>query len=174
MAEGDLLYQNLHYLLRRVVEAAIPLGVDLPIRQYVTLGGAVFDCEQVSVSAMSSEVGTVSSDPGAINLLGNCPPTWNMSYELAIVTCAAERMETQRGSRAPDVARVDRDALQVSRSYAVLRDTIDTIVASGDLGTPSASFQFGQPQGGLIACVATLNANVWYYDESNVAPWPPA
>jgi hypothetical protein len=159
--EPNLLYTNMHYLLDRTVEQALLASFDLPTRQYVTLGGAVFDCEQVSVSAINSDPGLVSSDPGAINLLGNCDVPWNTNYEVAIVLCAAERIQGQRGEKAPPVEQVDADALKISAAYAVLRDVVDNIVASGDLGTPSASIAFSQPQGGLIAVVLSLNANVW-------------
>lgn len=159
--EPNLLYANMHYLLDRVVEQALLADFTLPTRQYVTLGGAVFDCEQVSVSAINSDPGLVSSDPGAINLLGNCDVPWNTNYEVAIVLCAVERVIGQRGESPPPVEKVDADALQISAAYAVLRDVVDVIVASGDLGTPSASIAFSQPQGGLIAVVLSFNSNVW-------------
>lgn len=161
MTEPAEMLGTLRYILRKVEDAAASAGFVLPGRRYVTTGGSVFDCEQVTVSAMSSEAGTVSSDPAAISLIGNCEPTWNAVFEVAIVVCASEIMEGPRGEEMPTVAAIESDAAKTSAMYGVLRDALDSMVASDEVGAPSASVTFGQPEGGFIAVVMSLNINLW-------------
>lgn len=167
MTEIDLVSQNLRYLLDKVEQAAVQLSYDLPARRYYTVGGAVYDCEQVVVSAMSSDPGIVSADPGAINLLGNCDASWNGVFEATIVLCAAEGITTRTGSYTPPpVEDVMLDADRMSGAYAVLRTAVENIATDQTLGAPSGRITFGQPQGGLIACSLNINTNVWYYTEA--------
>lgn len=165
---GDL-FTTMQYLMWHLETAATEVGMVLPARRYVTVGGSVYDCEQAVVTTLGSDPGIVSADPGAINLLGNCDVPWNMQFEVAIVVCAQEKPTGRNGDGPPTVESIEADANTMSSAYAVLRTMVDNIVASGDLGAPGGNVQFGQPQGGLIATVLALNTNAWI-DES----WVPA
>lgn len=160
MEAADLL-TNSRYILKHIEDAAVELNFELPARRYVTVGGSVFDCEQVTVSTMTSNTGVVSPSAGALDVIGPCPPVWNAAYEAAIVLCASEAVEGPRGTKLPPVEKVEADASNMSTAYAIIVNAVDAIAGSGDVGSISCVVTFGQPQGGLIAVVATITANLW-------------
>lgn len=158
----DDLFNSSRALLARVEGEAVALQFELPERRYVTVGGSVFDCEQVTVSAMRNATGVVDPAGSAMNTLGNCPVVWNTTYEIAIVLCAAEQIQGRRGATPPPVENVEADAHSMSVATAVLTNVAETI--TDQTGPVTADLQFGQPQGGLIATVLTLTANAWLDD----------
>lgn len=162
MFNPEDLINNARYILNNVEAAAASLAFALPDRRYVTVGGSVYDCPQVTVSAMSSMAGLVSPDTNALQTLGPCPPIWQVTYEAAIVLRAAEATEGARGTIAPSVSKVESDTLNMSTAYAALINAIDLMTEDGIVGRLAATVQMGQPEGGLIAAVATIMTNLWF------------
>lgn len=159
----------LRHLLDEVGNAAVAAGHDLPTRQYITTGGAVYDCEQVTVSANSITTG-VAGAPDAGGPVGNCPPGWHTAIELAIVRNAAEMVQGRRGTSAPKVTDIELDTDAADKDASVLTTAVETIAGPGwdQYGQVPASIQFGEVQGGLTAVVLSVTLNLW--DFPGVAP----
>jgi hypothetical protein len=160
--EPDDLINNARYILGKIEEAAASVDLTLPDRRYVTVGGSVYDCEQVTVSAMTAQTGIVSPEADALQVIGPCPPTWNVTYEAGIVLCAHEKVRGPRGELPPKVEDVELDTMSMSKAYAALVNAVDLISSEGVVGRMTANVQFGQPQGALIAAVATISTNLWF------------
>lgn len=161
MIEAGDLFAAARAMLERVEATAATMEYTLPGRRYTTVGGSVYDCEQVTVSVMSSAVGIVSAE-GTGGLVGPCDPTWNVTYEIAIVRKAHEANEGPRGQLVPTVEKIEADASGMSSAYAVLVNAIEAVSSDAiGVGRVTGSVQFGQPQGGLVAAVATVTANLW-------------
>lgn len=157
MGPDDLIGSARH-VLSVVEQAAVEAGFTLPARRYVTVGGSVYDCEQVTVSVMSAASGVAGSAlPGQTT--PGCTQIWNATYIAAIVVCAVEANSGPRGNIIPSVERVEEDTARMSAAFAVLTDAIQRLTETA-LGAYSVTFQFGQPQGGLIAAQATLSGNL--------------
>ena len=162
---------TLMYVLRRmqsaIVDADAAEDSSLPARQYVTTGGAVYDCEQMTISANSVSVGMAGGEGGPV---GNCGPGWNVSLELAIVRNACEAPVGRRGERPPTVECIEQDTLRASKDLALLTTGVSAIAGKGwdQFGQVPASIQFGEVQGGLFAVVLTATLNMWDFrdDES--------
>lgn len=154
------LLDNARYLMDRVEEAATRQGVVLPGRRFVTLGGAVYDCEEVVVSPMTTNTGLVdpTADPAAT--MGPCNVIWSTTYELAIVLNSQEALYMNQEA-APPVAAIEQDAAAISAATDVLVEALALVTDRGDLGRISATVTYGQPQGGLVAAVAEVRANNW-------------
>lgn len=156
---------TLLYVLRRmqtvINDAAAAQDVELPERQYVTTGGAVYDCEQLTVSANSVSVGIAGADGGG--QVANCGPGWNVALELAIVRKACEAPSGRRGELPPKVDCIEEDTKQSSRDLALLTAGVTAIAGPGwdQFGNVPASIQFGEVQGGLFAVVLTATLNMW-------------
>lgn len=156
---------TLLYVLRRmqstIVDAAAAQDVELPARQYVTTGGAVYDCAQMTVSANQVSVGIAGADGGG--QVANCGPGWNVSLELAIVRQACEAPSGRRGEKPPTVDCIEEDTKQASADLALLTAGITAIAGPGwdQYGNVPASIQFGEVQGGLFAVVLTATLNMW-------------
>lgn len=146
-------------LLDTVQEAAVALGVELPERRILTAGGVVYDCELVAVSAISSATGMAAS--GSMSALGPCGTVWRNELEIAIVICSAETISGPRGQIAPTPAQIETDTENVSKLADVIAETAILLTNSETVGEPTFSLQYGQPQGGLIAVVASVSMNSW-------------
>lgn len=157
--DGDVLTAMARDILERTVTEAAALNLTLPSRQYITVGGATFDCEQVSVSAMSVNTGMVQATGEGLDLIGGCPPVWSAPFELAIVVCANEKMEGARGQLAPAVSGIESDAETMSKAVAVIANVAESMALP--FGNVRCSIQLGEPQGGLIAAIGTITANLW-------------
>lgn len=157
--DGGVLVDMAREILSRVAIEADALDFTLPSRQYVTVGGSVFDCEQVSVSAMSANTGLVSATGEGLEVIGNCPPVWSAPFEVAIVFCANEKMEGTRGNQLPAVAGIEADAEAMSTAMAVIVNTAE--VLSSLFGSVRCTIELGQPSGALIAVVGTITTNLW-------------
>ena len=159
--ETDYLIDACRYLLDEIRNAAVELRVDLPARQYVTMGGSVFDCEQVTVSGMSIQTGVVGAEGSGPDVIGSCPVVWNVTMEAAVVVCAHETTSGPRGQSVPSTSDIEADSESVSAGFGVLKRAVETVASSGRAGKLSCSVELGQPQGGLIAVVATVRVNLW-------------
>lgn len=161
METGDLV-GTLRWVLDRIVTeaAALENALELPSRRYVTVGGAVFDCEQVVVSGMSINTGLASPTGDSLQLItSGCAVAWSAQIEAAIVFCANEKMGGTRGEQAPLVSGIEADAEKMSKCSAVLANVAEKMPDT--FGPVSCNIQLGQPQGGLIAAVATIGSNLW-------------
>lgn len=153
----------LRHLLDQVSAAATAASNELPARRYVTTGGAVYDCAQVSVSGNSITTGIAGSE-GAGGAVESCPPGWHMQVEMAIVRDAAEMMQTRGGGTVPpDVASIELDTAQADKDAAVLTEAVESVAGPGwdQYGAVPASIQFGEVQGGLSAVVLSVTLNLW-------------
>lgn len=161
-----LVVASMRRLLEEVGIAATAMSNDLPERQYVTTGGAVYDCAQVSVSATSITTGLADS-PESGQAIGNCGPGWSVLLELSIVRDAKEQMVTRgrRGDTAPAVSDIELDTDQADKDAATLSDAVEAIAGPGwdQYGNVPASIQFGEVQGGLTAVVLTVTLNLWSF-----------
>lgn len=168
-----LVIGTLRYLLSEVEAAAERAGVGLPARRYVTTGGAVYDCAQVSVSANSMTTG-LAGDQNSMQGqgIGPCPPGWNVAVELAVVRDATEATVGRRGTVTPPTDSIEIDTTQASADAAVLTQAIEALAGPNwdQLGNIPASIQFGEVQGGLSAVVLSVTINVWDIPEGAMAP----
>lgn len=152
----------LRTLLDRVVEAAVAAGIELPERRYVTTGGAVYDCAQVTVSSNSVSMG-LAGDPNIPPGYGPCAPGWTSAFELAIIRPASEAPRGRRGTVAPDVSCIEADTERASADASVLVAAVEKSAggATGEYGVVPASIQFGEVAGGLTAVVLSVTLNLW-------------
>lgn len=145
-------------LMSEVESAATALSVELPDRRVLPSGGAVYDCEMVAVSALGLTAGLPSTQtPGGLAPCG--PEAWSVQTEIAIVRKANEQATGPRGEYPPTVAMIQDDTDSVSADTAVLIRALGSY--AGDARAATASFSIGQPQGGLIAVVATSSVVLW-------------
>lgn len=160
---------TLLYVLRRmqevIVDSAAAQDIELPDRQYVTTGGAVYDCAQLTISANQVSVGIAGEDGGGA--VANCGPGWNVSLELAIVREACEAPSGRRGDKPPKVDCIERDTIQASKDLSLLTAAVESIAGPGwdQYGKVPASIQFGEVQGGLFAAVLTVTLNMWDFTD---------
>lgn len=157
---GDV-REALHRVLDAVEWAATELGVVLPDRRYATVGGAVYDCAQVSVSGLQIGPGLTGATAAGFADLVPCDPVWNMSVEIAIVRCANEKPDGPRGELPPKVEWVEADVEAMSADAAVLAEAASALSSDPAIvaGAPTVALQFTQPQGGLVAVSATITFN---------------
>lgn len=150
-------------ILQAIRDAAVQLGPGyaLPERQYISAGGAVYDCEQVAVSVITSATGIVDPTGTPLSAVGNCNVVWNSTFEAAIVICSAETISGPRGAELPSAEQITEDAQNIDKMTDVLGLAITAVAESGVAGNLTASIAYGQPQGGLIAAVATIQLNAW-------------
>ncbi len=152
-------------------DAAAAADTELPERQYVTTGGAVYDCEQVTVSANSVSVGLAGAEGGA-GQVANCGPGWNVTLELAIVRKACEAPTGRRGEKPPTVDCIEKDTEQASIDLSILTAGVTAVAGPGwdQYGNVPASILFGEVQGGLFAAVLTATLNMWDFTPDEPAP----
>lgn len=135
----------------------------LPSRTYVTTAGAVYDCEQYTVSANQITTGLAGSVEAG-QPVGNCAPGWNCTFELAIVRCAREKPTVTRSEvKPPKVEDIELDTKQADADAAVLTRAVESIAGPGwdQYGTVPASIQFGEVEGGLFAVILSITLNLW-------------
>jgi hypothetical protein len=162
---GDLV-GHLQELQSRFETALLAAGLDpLPDRRYYTVGGAVYDCPQIVVSADTVTPGLTNAQSSGIpTLLESCDTIWSVTSTVAYVACAAEVVQGARGTKAPPIADVERDAANMALAVSALVALVEDLVGDPKFGSALASITLGQPQGGLIAAEATITANLWYPD----------
>lgn len=158
------------YVLRRMLEEINNAAAELedytvPERQYVTTGGAVYDCEQVTVSANQITIG-LAGDNGSGGAMVNCDSGWNVQLELAIVRSASEAPTGRRGDGAPTVECIERDAELSSSDVAMLTRAVGAVAGPNweQFGVVPASIQLGEVQGGLLAAVLNVTLNIWSFE----------
>lgn len=153
-------YNAAAILLHYVDEAAISLGVRLPARRTVTSGGAVYDCEMVTVSPSLVVLGAPSNQDGRLVPCG--PSMWAFTGDLAIVRKAAEHMTGARGTTPPSPAMLFKDSAQVSADAAVIVEAVNRY--ADVTRDASLSIAIGSPLGGLIATVGSITVPLWPTD----------
>ena len=152
MAEADRLFDEANSFLANIVAAATDAAITLPTLQYVTVGEAVHDCEQVVVTI--AELGTgLPENP--MNW-ANCALPWTAQFEVDIVRC--EPKSNQTGlvpkDKLHDHAKVrSGDAsllMEASRRRADLR-----------YGDVSGQVSFPAPSGGMTITRLLVNIAVF-------------
>jgi hypothetical protein len=144
-------------LLHYVEDAAVSFGIRLPNRRTLTTGGAVYDCEMVTISSTQVTLGLPSGNDGRLVPCG--PSSWTLQAQIAIVRCAAERPQGLRGEGPPRASDLIRDAAMTSKDCAVLAEAVGRYA---DLTNDATlSLATGSTQGGLIATVATVAVPLW-------------
>lgn len=154
---------TLRYLLNEVRNVATAAEIELPERQYITTGGAVYDCAQVTVSANRITVGIAgAADQGVIGMHG-VVPGWAVDLELAIVRDASEAMQGRRGTIAPAVTDIEKDTEVADNDAAILCGAVAAIAGPewDQRGAVPASIQFGDVEGNLTAVVLSVSLNLW-------------
>jgi hypothetical protein len=141
------LFDEAERFLDLVVDAATELGVTLPDKQYITVGEAVHDCEQVAVTLAAVSIGLPNMPQTGINEIGNCcPPAWSMHLAVDIVRC----VPTPIGSSG--VVSADRltDSAEVfSQDTAILLDAASARQQNYLFGNLVAAVQYLPPSGGF-------------------------
>jgi hypothetical protein len=80
-------YDEAQKMLDYLVQAATESMAPIPARQYVTVGQAVEDCEQVVSTIFFARTGVPDSlSPGPQSFI-NCPPMWREIVDLSIHRC---------------------------------------------------------------------------------------
>lgn len=162
LAVGEVV-TTLRYVLDRVRSVAADLEVELPDRQYVTTGGAVYDCAQVVVSANAITVGIAGAEgPSSIGMHGVIPG-WTCLLELSIVRNASEAMQGRHGTIAPSVNDIESDTEVADKDAAILCGAVAALAGPDwdQRGEIPASLQFGDVEGGFTAVVLTATINLW-------------
>lgn len=154
------LYDVGRIILGAIEDAAVAQGYILPDRRYVTVGGSVYDCKQVVVSALSADTGLNAATGQPLDNFDSCPPVWRATFEAGIVLTAVEAVEGQRGTLPPKVEKVEDDTKAMSRAFSLLAAASQALSDKG-YARVTSNIAFGQPQGGLIAAVATIGVNLW-------------
>ena len=150
-------YTEADKLLSYVLQAAMDASIDLPTRQYVTSGQAVYDCEQVAVTAVAATTGLpVSTTPGGSSLSGACPPGWQLTLELAIVRCCPVPAED---STPPSAQQLSAHAKVQGGDTHILMAAADSR-ASERFGNVTCVVSYPPPSGGLAATVARMTVAI--------------
>lgn len=143
-------------VLQYVNEAALEAFVDLPGRQYTTSGAAVYDCEQVAVTAASLSTGFPGQGTPGIPVSSDCSPIWSIVLEIAIVRCAPE-ISPQTGMIS--VAKMNNTFLRSSKDAGVLMETVQKISADElNMASLAAGITTQGYNGNMVGTVARLTA----------------
>lgn len=139
-------------ILSAVTDAAATLLYDLPGKQYVTTGAAVFDCEQVAVSLLNVRSG-IGLGQGSELVQGGpgCDIGWTLIAEVAIVRCGPT--PNVKGTISAD--KLNAGTTQSSKDLFVLLEAIENL-ASSSFGGFSASLVPEDIQGGFVSVSATI------------------
>jgi hypothetical protein len=161
--EANSLSLMLADLLARTTTELARVELTLPDRQYYTVGGAVYDCPQVVVSADLIQPGIANAqDTGIPLLVGPCEVVWRANLTIAYVWTAAEAPTGPRSTGVPRASDVMLDADRVGTAVAGLSRMVESITNDDHYGSLTASLALGQPQGGLIAVEAQITTNIWW------------
>src|SRR6478735_5479322 len=93
----------LRKLLQDVQNVAISMDIVLPDRRFVTVGGVVYDCEQVSVSGdtiLPQLAGVIDTAPDPVYA---CDPIWHTNADVSIVRKSCNTPGGRRGTTPPTV-----------------------------------------------------------------------
>ena len=150
----------LQRVLDEVKSAASELGHSIPEREYITCGGAVYDCPQVTISANQLTTGVAGSDSAGSGL-AECTPGWNVALEATIVRKARELPTGPRGTFPPHTHDIEIDALMAMNDAAVLVRAVNTLVGGAEYGEVPTTVSFGEVQGGLTAVIVASSLNLW-------------
>lgn len=151
--EGGLRLLNAgQQLLDAVLTAAAVHLHDLPAKQFVTTGAAVYDCEQVSVSLLRINSGIGMGQDAALVQGGpSCQFGWTVIAEVAIVRCAPA--PNVKGIITAD--RLEGSTERTSKDIFVLTTAIEA-VAESSYGGFTASLIPDEPNGGFVTAAATI------------------
>jgi hypothetical protein len=127
-----------------IIDVAFERGRDLPDRRVSSAGGAVYDCEMVSVSILSLSEG-LAGEVGVWNPM--CDPPINLSLELAIVRCANEKPAGVKGNLPPEPEWITADLVSADADADIL------LAAARQLGFRDIQVTFNGPAGGMISTV---------------------
>jgi hypothetical protein len=152
------LFDEAERFLDLVIDAAAALDVTLPGKQYITVGEAVYDCEQVAVTMMAVSIGLPNMPPVGINEIGNCcPPGWSMHLAVDIVRC----VPTPTGSSGVVSAdRLTEAAEMFGQDAAVLLDATAARQQNYLFGNLVAAIQYPPPSGKFGASRLLLQLGV--------------
>ena len=139
-------------MLNSVLNAAALNLYDLPGKQYVTTGPAVFDCEQVAVSLLRIDSG-ISMNPAAelIQAGAGCDFGWSILAEIAIVRCAPK--PNTKG--VVPATKLMAGTEQSSQDAFILMSAIESLAQSA-WGGFSASLMPNEIEGGFVATSANV------------------
>lgn len=145
-------------LMGAIVQSAIDMSVPIPDRHVLSAGGAVYDCEMVSVTALGVTVGLPGS-VGASSLVPCGPEAWSVQAEMAIIRDSCEVPQGPRGELPPSPAAIEGELVAASADVAVLIEA--SLKYAGSARAATSSISLGQTQGGMRAVVATISVPLW-------------
>lgn len=136
-------------MLDYVLSAALTAGIELPPRQLITAGQAVYDCEQVSVTMSVVITGLpASAVPGGTSI-GACPPVWSEIVEIAIVRCCPVPFDN--GSPPTPEALTAHAQIQGGDTHILM--AVGDLRAAERFGNVTATISYPPPSGGVAATV---------------------
>lgn len=135
-------------ILGYIVTIAGELSVEIPETQYVTIGDAVHDCNQVVVSMSQLQTGLPNATSAGLTGFDNCPPTWSLTLVCDIVRCSP-KMSRQTGTLSSE--KQSNMARQASADAAVLFQAANRRFEVARWGTLQGTVQFLEPEGANYA-----------------------
>lgn len=148
-------YLEAKKMLDYVTSAALDFSVDLPTRQYVTVGQAVFDCEQVTATMATVTTGLPQQTVGGTSI-ASCPLPWQIVVEIAIVRCFPVPGED---GTPPSAQQHSTAAEAMGRDTHILMAAAESRAAER-FGNVVAQITYPPPSGGLAATVARYTVAV--------------
>lgn len=150
----DRLSNGLKWVLDTVVKVYAAAGVPLPERQIITVGEAVADCEQVSVSFMSLGKGL----PGQVgDTVQRCNSPSTATVHVQVIRCVPV-VGPGRGRVAPTPEQLEASTEVQTRDAWLLMMVAEALEADlqhGGMGM-TANIEGGSPQGGFAGPILTL------------------
>ena len=142
-------------LMDKVIAVFDSAGVPLPDRRFITVGSPVYDCEELVVVFQSLEKGL----PGGGGEPANCDMPSTASFEVHLVRCFPVPMSSPVPP-SPISLTSNADGLMID-SWLMLGaiDELNRDPFTG-LGGMVYSVSVGEPSGGLVGVVASVQAMV--------------
>lgn len=144
-------------LLGYIVTAAAnanPL-IELPNRQFVTAGQAVWDCEEAYVTLVQVITGLPGGVTPGGGVIDNCPLPWTAVFEAAVIRC----VPVMDGDTPPTPAALLASAEQQARDTYCLMTAAESRAAER-FGGVGCSISYAVPSGGFGGPVARISVTV--------------
>lgn len=154
--QAGRLYAFADRLMETVVSVFMSAGVPLPDRKLITVGTPVHDCEEVVVTFQQVSKGLPGQDPVPQNC--NAPST--ASFEVHLVRCFPTIQGRGNLAPSPEVLTVNAEGLMVDAWLLMAAaDEVNSDPLWG-LSGMIYSVQAGEPQGGFVGVVLSVQAAV--------------
>jgi hypothetical protein len=154
---------TLRLVLKQLVIDAQNAAIDLPERQYVTVGGSIYDCEQVTVSGNIIQAGEAGQYHAAARpmALYNCEGGWHVAMDVAIVRRSCNVLTGRRANTVPSIDAIESDAERASADVDLLVNMAQGFAGGAELGEVPANVLLGEAAGGMFVVRMALTLNLW-------------